>query len=293
MRKILKATLLLCFIASSTILCAQELSDFSARKLKRMGYNYLSIGDTYSAIDCFKAYCDKKQKPKITYELAECYRATRNYIPAATYYDKTYRLDKNNLVALYHYGEMLKVYGYYADAKKYFVTFKQLYKGGEEIDYKRLVTQQIIACDSAQGIIDSALSVEMKRLNSSINKPSVEMSPVLMNDSTLLYAQMRVDAPIVFIPDAEKTELPYRHFYTAEKKGKDWHFKQEWMEGEFNQDYVHSCNGAFSPDKKKFYFTRCEQDWQYKTNCKIYVSKLNKDKWSERELLTAQINKKM
>lgn len=295
MRKILKT---ICILVAATFaisnVVAQDLSDYSPRKLKSMGYTYYSLGDTYSAIDCFKAYCDKKKKPKPTviYDLAECYRATRNYIPAATYYDKAYRADNSNLVALYHYGEMLKVYGYYADAKKYFVSFKQLYKGGEEIDYKRLVTQQILACDSAQGIIDSALSVEIKRLNKTINRPSVEMSPIFLNDTTLLYASMRVDAPVVFIPDAEKTELPYRQFYTAEKKNNDWHFKQEWMEGEFNQDYVHSCNGVFSPDKKKFYFTRCEQDWQYKTTCQIYVSNFNRDKWSEPELLPPTINMK-
>lgn len=295
MRKILKTICILvaaAFAISNVV--AQDLSDYSPRKLKSMGYTYYSMGDTYSAIDCLKAYCDKKKKPKpyVIFDLAECYRATRNYIPAATYYDKAYRADNGNLVALYRYGEMLKVYGYYADAKKYFVSFKQLYKGGEEIDYKRLVTQQILACDSAQGIIDSALSVEIKRLNKTINRPSVEMSPVFLNDTTLLYASMRVDAPVVFIPDAEKTELPYRQFYTAEKKNNDWHFKQEWMEGEFNQDYVHSCNGVFSPDKKKFYFTRCEQDWQYKTTCQIYVSNFNRDKWSEPELLPPTINMK-
>ncbi len=294
MRKILKTQLIISIltITTSSIVSAQDLSSYSAHKLKRMGYSYMSMGDTYSAIDCFEAFCAKKQKKQVTYDLAECYRSVRNYIPAATYYDKAYRLDNSNLIALYHYGEMLKVYGYYADAKKYFVTFKQLYKGGGDVDYKRLVTQQIIACDSAQGIIDSALSVEIKRLNSTINKPSVEMSPIFMNDSTLLYASMRVDAPVVFIPDAEKTELPYRHFYLAEKNKNDWHFKQEWMESEFNQDYVHSGNGAFSPDKKKFYFTRCEQDWQYKTICQIYVSKLNKGKWSDPELLPATINMK-
>ena len=43
---------------------AQDLSGYSARKLKSMGYNAMSIGDTYSAIDYFKAYCEKKKKPK-------------------------------------------------------------------------------------------------------------------------------------------------------------------------------------------------------------------------------------
>ncbi len=280
---------------AGNMVSAQDLSGYSARKLKSMGYNAMSIGDTYSAIDYFKAYCEKKKKPKakVMFDLAECYRATRNYIPAATYYDKTYRVDKNNLVALYHYGEMLKVYGYYADAKKYFVTFKQLYKGGEDVDYKRLVTQQIIACDSAQGIIDSAMSVEIKRLDKSINKPSVELSPIYLNDTTLLYASMRVESPVVFIPDAEKADLPYRHFYLASKQKNDWHFLQEWMEGDFNQDYVHSGNAALSPDKKKLFFTKCEADWQYKMNCKIYVSRLNnKGTWSEPELLPPTINMK-
>lgn len=297
MRKNLTCTLFLVAIvaACGTSAFAQDLSEYSARKLKSMGYNAMAVGDTYSAIDYFKAYSEKKKKPKpgVLFDLAECYRAIRDYIPAATYYDKTYRVDKNNLVALYRYGEMLKVYGYYADAKKYFVAFKQLYKGGEEIDYKRLVTQQIMSCDSAQGIIDSALSVEINRLNKTINKPSVELSPIFMNDTTLLYSSMRVESPVVFIPDAEKADLPYRHFYLANKnksKG-DWQFSREWNESEFNQNYVHSGNGAFSPDKKKFFFTRCEVDWQYKMNCQIYVSTLNrKGKWSAPELLPETIN---
>ena len=118
---------------------AQNLSDYSPQKLKALGDNALAIGDTYSARDYDKAYSDKKKDPVVLFLLAECYRAAREYIPAATYYDKAYRVDKNNLLALYHYGEMLKVYGYYDQAKNCFLQFKQKYKGGNAIDYKRLV----------------------------------------------------------------------------------------------------------------------------------------------------------
>ena len=296
MRTILKTNLLVGVVALLLNITAfsqtEDLSNYSPRKLKSMGYSAMSVGDTYSAIEYLKAYCDKKKnKPKVLFDLAECYRATRNYIPAATYYDKTMRLDKNNLVSIYHYGEMLKVYGYYDEAKKYFVQFKQLYKGGYDVDYKRLVTQQIIACDSAQKLIDSAQSVQIKRLNKSINKASVELSPIYLNDTTLLYASLRTDNPVVTETE-DPSAMPYRHFYTATKVKNEWQFKQEWNEGEFNQDLVHSGNGAFSPDKKSFYFTRCESDWQYKTNCKIYVSNNNKGRWSEPELLPATINMK-
>ena len=296
MRKILNTKLLVGVVAllmSSTAFSqTEDLSSYSPRKLKSMGYSAMSVGDTYSAIEYLKAYCDKKKnKPKVLFDLAECYRATRNYIPAATYYDKTMRLDKKNLVAIYHYGEMLKVYGYYDEAKKYFVQFKQLYKGGYDIDYKRLVTQQIMACDSAQMLIDSAESVQITRLNNTINKASVELSPIYLNDSTLLYASLRTDNAVITETE-DPSAMPYRHFYTANKVKNEWQFNQEWQEGEFNLNNVHSCNGAFSPDRQSFYFTRCESDWQHKTICQIYVSHKNKGRWSEPELLPPTINMK-
>ncbi len=273
---------------------AQDVAQYSPRKLKALGDNALAIGDTYSARDFYKAYCDKKKDPEVMFLLAECYRAAREYIPAATYYDKTYRADKKNLLALYHYAEMLKVYGYYDDAKTCFLLFKQKYKGGDDVDYKRLVSYQIASCSQARQLLDSSQHAEIRRLNNTINKNSIEFSPIYLNDSTLLYGSLRTDTALFVVHnnDGKAAEMPYRHFYVAKKDKNDWKFANEWLEGDFNKDAVHSGNGAFSPNKKHFYFTRCEQNWRYQIICKIYVSQNVNNQWSEPVELPEEINMK-
>lgn len=273
-----------------TAIYAQDISQYSPKRLKSLAQNAFAIGDTYSAIDYYKAYCAKKPDTDAYFQLAECYRAAREYLQAADYYDKSYREDKKNLVALYHYGEMLKVYGYYKDAKKCFIQFKQSYKGNSE--YKHLVVSQIASCDSAQKLIDSSQAVEIRRLNGTINKHSIEFSPVFYDDSTLLFASLRSDTALFVSAQDRETDMPYRHFYVAKKKKGDWQFMNEWIEGEFNQDALHSGNGVFSPDRKRFYFTKCEQNWRYKTICKIYVSQNIRGSWTAPEELPKTINQR-
>ncbi|MCQ2608189.1 MAG: OmpA family protein [Bacteroidales bacterium] len=271
---------------------SQEYLSYSPKRLKALGDNALEIGDTYSARDYYKAYCDKKKDDgNVLFLLAECYRASREYISAATYYDKAFKTDKSNLLALYHYGEMLKIYGYYDDAKKCFLQFKQKYRGGDDIDYKHLVALQIVACDSAKVLLEKNPNAEFYRLNTSINKHSVEFSPMYLNDSTLLYASLRTDTALYVIKNHSDSEMPYRHFYVAKKRGGSWQYGNEWLEGDFNVENCNTGNGVFSPDKKKFYFSKCEQNWRYKSICKIYVSYYNRG-WSEPQALPESINKK-
>ena len=58
----------------------------------------------------------------------------------------------------------------------------------------------------------------------------------------------------------------------------------------FNEDGEHSGNGAFSPDKKRFYYTLCEQDQKNKIHCAIYVSHLSEEQWLPGEKLPTEIN---
>jgi hypothetical protein len=54
---------------------------------------------------------------------------------------------------------------------------------------------------------------------------------------------------------------------------------------------MHNGNGNFSPDKKKFYFTRCEQVTDsMKMHCDIYLSEFKGGQWSEPQRLDDKIN---
>lgn len=281
-------SILICCLACN----AQDLSRYTPKKLKALGDNALEIGDTYSARDYYKAYCEQKTNAKVLFLLAECYRTNREYMAAARYYNKAYRENRKNLLALYHYGEMLKIYGYYKDAKDQFQVFKQQYKGGYDKDYKHMVVAQIAFCDSALNNTDSISKAEVRRLNEGINKESIEFSPLYLNDSTLIYASMRTDTAVYIIMNEQESDIPYRQFYTAKKRKGEWTFTNEWMEGEFNKNAIHSGNGTFSADRKRFYFTRCEQNWRYQTLCKIYVSSFSRGEWTTPEALPDNINMK-
>lgn len=286
------AFFLLCFVHISA---QEQVGNKTPRALKKSGKLSLQMGDTYSAIDYFEAYC--KVKPNdyaIQYDLAECYRAARNYEKALHWYKTAYATNPTkNVLALYHYGCMLKTEQKYEEAATQFKTLRKELKPNKQTqNYRRLAGMQIAACDSAQQLIDSALSVEITHLSTDINKASIEFSPQSINDSTLLYASLRTDTVVYSVTNGDNEHLPMRKFYTAKKQDNEWVFDSEWNNALLNPHNQNIGNGAFSPDGTKFYFTRCEQNWKYQNLCKIYVTHKKKSTWSEPELLPEIINSK-
>ena len=103
---------------------------------------------------------DKKKDADVMFQLAECYRASREYVLAATYYDKAYKQDKKNLLALYHYAEMLKIYGYYADAKKCFNRRKTMLSNTL---YKLTAQKKLKIAYFGGSILDGACASDMEK----------------------------------------------------------------------------------------------------------------------------------
>ncbi|MDR1762155.1 MAG: tetratricopeptide repeat protein, partial [Bacteroidales bacterium] len=222
------------FLCASHIVQAQESSlqnlNFSAAKLKRLGYNSLKYGDTYSAIDFFEAYCAQKENPRVMYSLAECYRLARNYEPAEEFYTKVYEKKPNAYpLALYYMATLLKTEKRYDEARTLFQKFK---KSGvatiNGIDYKRLTNLQLQSCDSALQLLANPVNAEITHANESINKASIEFAPQYLNDSTLLFASLRSDTVVYTVVNREMHELPQRKFYTATFNNNTWTFANEW-----------------------------------------------------------------
>ena len=92
-----------------------DLSSYSSGKLKKMGEKAVNCGDYYSAARYYEAYCKEKEDYKAMFQLAECYRYTRNYAAAELWYDKAYKAkQQKNVKALYYYATMLKTSERYA-----------------------------------------------------------------------------------------------------------------------------------------------------------------------------------
>lgn len=263
-----------------------------AGKLKKYGLNSLNEGDTYSAIDYFEAYLAQKENAKIMFLLAESYRAARDYPNALKWYNKAYDADpKKNVLALYYEGTMLKTEKRYEEAYQKFKKFKKAYEAPKDDNtYSKLVKTQMLSCDTAHYYLDSTIVVWISHLDSSINKASVEFSPFFLTDSTFIYSSLKSDTAVFTVKSDDEFETPVRQIYYGERQTRNWKSNGLWKEGDFNIPEINTGNGTFSPDKKRFYFTRCDKNWKNKVICQIYRSEKKEGRWQEPELLPELIN---
>jgi len=268
----------------------QEVPDLVASKLKGFGKNSLEMGDTYSAIDYFESYMTKRPKDhEVAFLLADCYRLARNYKDAEEWYKKAYDLNpKKEAQALFYYAQMLKTEQQYDEALKNFNKFKKEFTGTDDRRLKKMLKSEIESCTKAKRIIDSSIVVGITPLDNTINKASVELSPFFLDDKNFIFASLRSDTTMYASTTEFDPKMPVRKFYKGIKKDSKFTFVGEWKE--FNQEGINTGNGALSPDKKRFYFTRCEKNWKYEMICKIYKSEKNGSGWGKPEELPETIN---
>jgi len=276
----------------------QNLSELGAGKLKNFGKNAVRMGDTYSAIEYYEAYISQKPDDiAIRYQLADLYRASRNYEKALDSYQKTASSEKADKFPLanFYLANMLKVEKRYDEAYDVYRKFRK--ECGDDDDLsamKKVASVQMESCLSAQRLLDSALVVWIIPVDTSINKASVEFSPMFINDSVFIYASLKSDTAVVSIIDEDATGTatgpPARQFYMGTRSGTTWKNVGLWNEGDFNSAGVNTGNGAYSPDKHNFYFTRCEKVYKGKILCNIYQSTRKDGQWQPAELLPEFIN---
>ena len=269
---------------------AQNIKQFNNWQIKGYAKNAKKMGDLYSAIDYYEYFAKiNSDNLKIAFTLAELYNTAREYKKAEMWYLKTYTADPETYVlALYYYAQMLKMNGEYDKAKENFAKFKKAYKG-DDVYYKKIVKFDIEGCDLAKSMMDSSLSVIITHLDTSINKAHVELSPVLLNENTLLYASLKADSIQYYDIDNKDIKIPVRRFYTAKKLNDKWTGGYPYN-GPFNDSVVNTGNGAFSPDHNRFYFTHCIKNRNFKVICSIYISKKVNGKWEEPVKLDKIIN---
>ncbi len=265
--------------------------NFSAKQLKNFGKAADRSGDVYSAIDFLEPYC--KLRPNddvVNYRLAQLYFASRDYQKAEKQFAKVYKeWGKDYPEALYYQAESMKSQGKYAEAKEVFSKFQRKLKSAKDQNItSSLLKDEMTGCDIAQTLIDNPLKVAIEHLNSSINGMHIELSPVALGDSLLLYSSLKIDTSFYFNRD-DTTHIPVRQFYTAKREGADW-TGGKLYDATINIPGVETGNGAFSRDGNRFYFTRCGKDWQGKMRCDIYVSQRAGKKWQEPMKLNALVN---
>ena len=261
-------------------------------QIKKLGKLADKAHDIYSAIDYYTKYVEvKPDKARYKYLVAELYRQARDYQSAMEWYQKVYEEVPEQFPMALYYASQMKVMaeGDYAGAKEGFEEFNKTHKAAaSDKEIKKKLKIQIEGCEIAEGIINDPLKVVVTHLDTTINKAHVEFSPIIVNDTTLVYAALKSDKIQYYLTDGSEKH-PVRKFYVATKSFDDWTGETP-LEGPFNDDDVNTGNGAYSLDGNKFYFTRCEPV-KDKMICSIYVSKKDSmGNWVAPEMLPASVN---
>ena len=250
-------------------------------------------GDIFSAIDYYKIYNElKPDKPKVLSALGNLYLREKNYNEAKVYLLKSYKSDpKKNYIDLFNYARCLHILSDYEEADKYFNLFITETKRISDLKpYNRLAKDYIEGIAAIPVFVDSPLNVIITLLDTAINKPHIDFSPIPYNKDKLIFASLPEDEIKYYNPDEDI--LPTRKFYYAQRQEDKWKNLGEW-DTTINGVNINTGNGAFSGDKQRFYFSRCEKDFKHNVICKIFVSELKDNEWQEPHELPEIVNMPM
>lgn len=291
----LKYLLLLSFITASIAGPAQnglEIDEKKAGELKNLAKEAERTGEVYLALEYYKQLITLAPSNfKNQFHIAELYRYTRNYKEAEKFYEEVCKTNLEKYPeAMFYLATMQKANGKHKEAKESLEKFKKLSKDVQDASLKKLYKTELEGCDLALSLKDSIPKAIVSPMSKEINNPHIDFSPIPVSDQELIFGSLREKEVKYYDAKALDTmHLPVRKFYVGEKQSEEWKFKGE-LEGPFNSPDVNVANGTFSLDHTKFYFTKCEQNWQYKTICKIYCSEKKGNTWGEPKVMDEQIN---
>ena len=294
------------------------------KKLKYADELYIE-GSYFNAIDYYQQLKNNDlRNPYLTYQLADCYRFTRDYVPAAHYYLEAASLAKKVYpLATFYAGQMLKQQGEYQSAIAAFNEFladnkktsaSGTTKNKEQLieenpdrtvtpkamkEYKKKAQVEIDGCNMAITSIKDPQPVTIVNAGPNVNTPYTELSPYPLGDTALLFSTMgRNEAPGSewghnSAKESDKHEgeknKSREHFLISNKQPgyvDSFQWPLPFNDGNFNSESEHTGNGCYSPGGDRFYFTKCNEGDTGRIKCKIYVSKFNVTNWSAPELLT-------
>jgi len=272
-------------------------------------------GSYFNAIDYYQQLkSDDERNPYITYQLATCYRFTRDYVPAAHYYLEVDALAKKVYPLASYWGAMmLKQQGEYQAAMDEFNHFLDdnkkgtgvvnQAKPGEVVDeerkpdpkvmkeLKKKAKVEIDGCVMAITSIKDPKPVTVINAGPNVNTTQTELSPFPLGDTALLFSTQGRNA---VIESNGYDKLHYKEHFLYSHKQPGYVDSFQWplpfYDGGFNDASVHCGNGCFSPGGEFFYFTKCTEGDTMVITCSIYYSKFGNEGWSPIVLVPGNVN---
>lgn len=246
-------------IAFLTCLFISLLSSGIAQSLKQwetLGDEAMQDQDPASALVAYReAFLLDSSIFDLTVKYAEALRLTKDYKQAAYYYQKAYNKDRGKLFAegQYFLAQMQKYNGNYSQALRNFKKYsKKVKKDKTGFAYQKCL-QEIASCTWAINARRNSSGIEITNLGPGVNTAESEFAPFPFADSLLFYTSYEH-------PTSNDSLKIYRA--TLKDSLFEWDVNYRTSLNTLGQS---NGNLSFSPDKKRAYFTRCQDG-----TCKIY-----------------------
>ena len=272
---------------------AQTVQNLNPKQSLKMADYLYNIGSYFNAISYYERVYEKQSNNAYAVnQIAQAQMLLRDYKESEKWFKVLQDLNVDTYPeAGYYYALCLKYNGKFTEAKTAFNKFEKTYKGLNASLMKKKSKLQAEGCDLAIQMFAHPDTVKVEHLGANVNAPYTEFGPVPVGNDELLYSSLKSDTIIIL--DDKKRNQSFAQFYSVPKLTDSTFGESSLYSGmPINDKDSHNGNGAFSADKKRFYFTRCKMDDNtMKMHCDIYMCELKKEgKWSNPVKLPAEVN---
>lgn len=253
-----------------------QLVEFADQKVKERDYYY--------AIQYYeKAMRLDSSSVEIRWKYAEALRMYKDYPKAEKYYQSVYERENAKIYprSIFWLASMQHYNGKYAESLESWKLCKKVFKKQKKsYEYKKS-QGEIKSCLWAMKAVLDTTDYKLTRLESPVNSKDSELAPFL-HDNKLYFTSLKADS-INFSEEVFSNDYSLQ-IYSVEQQ--DSMFQNLTRVKDVYEQGKHSANGSFSPDGKRFYFSRCPKNYE----CKIYVGRVEGDRIVDIDSLGDVIN---
>jgi hypothetical protein len=276
----LKAGCFLMFLS----LCSLPARSQSFVQMMEFADQKMAEGDYYYAITYYQqAMKIDSNSVEVLWKYAEALRLYKDYPKAEYYYEKVFAKEDAKIypMSIFWLATMQHINGKYLLSLESWKEAKKVYKKDREGYLYLKAQQEMKSVLWASKAVRDTSDYILGHLDQPVNSDDAEFAPFFHNGK-LYFTSLKADS-INFSEEVFTTEYSLQ-IYTADQQ--DSMFNNVAQLSDVRQPGMNSANGSFSPDGKRFYFSRCNSDYE----CKIFVGKVEGNKITDIDSLGDVIN---
>ncbi|MBK7130495.1 MAG: DUF1573 domain-containing protein [Crocinitomicaceae bacterium] len=266
------------------VICNTRVQAQSFQQLMEFADQKSIEGDYYYAIQYYeRAMQIDSNSVELLWKYAEALRKYKDYPKAEYYYAKVYKKEEARIypMSIYWLATMQQMNGKYSLSLEHWKEAKKVYKKDREGYLYLKSQQQIKSCLWASKAVRDTSDYNLSHLPEPVNSKDSEFAP-RFHQNKMYFTSLKADS-INFSEEVYTADYSLQ-IYTVDQQ--DSMFNNLTRVSDVYIQGLHSANGTFSPDGKRFYFSRCNGDYE----CKIFVGKVEGDKITDIDSLGEIIN---